>query len=54
MPDIETIAREAYEAYGHSTGGKNFQGDPMPEWGDLPDAIRAAWRAAVERVMELT
>ena len=41
------IAAHAYAAYAASTGGKNFRGDPMPAFGDLPAAIRVAWEAAV-------
>ena len=48
MPDVAQIA---YEAYGKSTGGKNFMGDPMPAWDDLPSAIRQAWDAAAQAVL---
>jgi alpha-ketoglutarate-dependent taurine dioxygenase len=41
------LAKIAYEAYGKVTGGKNFWGDPMPAWDDLPQNIRDAWDAAV-------
>jgi hypothetical protein len=40
----------AYEAYGEITGHRNFQGDPMPEWDDLPSTIKAAWAAAAATV----
>lgn len=46
------LARIAYEAYGKSTGGKNFQGDPMPAWDDLPQPIQDAWDAAVGAVID--
>lgn len=39
-------AQAAYAAYGESTGGKNFRGDPMPAWSELPEAIQNAWVAA--------
>lgn len=39
-------ARAAYEAYGNATGGKNYQGLPMPRWDDLGDAIQYAWVCA--------
>lgn len=42
----EKLARIAYRAYGESTGWKNFQGNKMPEFDDLPGPIQAAWRAA--------
>lgn len=36
----------AYRAYGQVTGWRNFLGDPMPAWENLPDTIRQAWAAA--------
>lgn len=42
------LARRMYEAYGASTGWKNFQGNPMPQWGELPERIQQAWMAAAE------
>lgn len=36
-------AMAAYAAYGKTTDFKNFQGNPMPAWADLPDKIREAW-----------
>lgn len=44
------LARVAYDAYGHSTGGKNYQGNPMPEFDDLGEGIQAAWAAAANAV----
>lgn len=40
------IAASVYRAYAASTGNKNFKGDPMPAFGDLPIAIQTAWEAA--------
>lgn len=40
------IAELAYRAYAASTGNKNFRGDPMPAFADLPRPIRTAWEAA--------
>lgn len=34
-----------YEVYGDMVDFKNFQGNPMPEYEDLPDAIKEAWEA---------
>lgn len=53
MPHAEypDLAQGAYAAYGQSTGGRNFRGDPMPEWDDLPEAIRTAWQAAAQNVV---
>lgn len=43
------IAASAYRAYAASTGNKNFRGDPMPAFADLPQPIRTAWEAAVRQ-----
>lgn len=45
-----TLAQIAYHAYGQSTDFKNFQGNPMPEWEALPEAIQQAWEAAANAV----
>lgn len=47
------IAASAYAAYGHSTGNKNFRGDPMPRWDQLTVAIRTAWEAAVRHANDV-
>lgn len=41
-----TLARAAYSRYGAVTDYKNFQGNPMPKWEELPEKIRQAWVAA--------
>ncbi|MFI7608913.1 hypothetical protein ACIBTV_27885 [Micromonospora sp. NPDC049366] len=43
-------ARAAYAAYGETTGGKNFRGEPMPEWDGLGETIQRAWMAAAAAV----
>lgn len=48
------IAASAYAAYGHSTGNKNFRGEPMPSWDQLPAAIRTAWEAAVRHASDVS
>ena len=48
----EEVAAHAYLAYAASTGNKNFRGDPMPAFGDLPQPIRTAWEAASRHVGE--
>ncbi len=45
-----TMAKLAYDAYGESTGYKNFQGNPMPEWEQLGEPIQNAWIAAITAV----
>lgn len=32
-----------YWVYGETVGFKNYQGNPMPAWVDLPDPIKLAW-----------
>lgn len=49
-PTTASLAERAYKAYADSTENKNFKGDPMPEWADLPQPIRNAWGAAAESV----
>lgn len=44
------LAKVAYQAYGDTTGWKNFQGNPMPQWEDLGDMIQAAWVNASQAV----
>ena len=48
MPWCE-IAASAYRAYAASTGNKNFRGEPMPEFDQLPTPIKTAWEAAVRQ-----
>jgi micrococcal nuclease len=57
-PTDDTLARGAYHAYGEVTDHKNysrdahgrFQVNPMPEFDDLPEQIKSAWRAAALHV----
>jgi len=46
------LARLAYQAYGDSTGQKNFRGEQMPPFEQLPIGITHAWVAAVQRVRD--
>lgn len=48
----ESLARQAYIAYGDHTGWKNFAGLAMPQWEELPVGIRIAWQCAVIRVID--
>lgn len=48
---LHNMARSAYEAYGRTTGNKNFRGDQMPTWDELPAAIVLAWVAAVSNAL---
>ena len=47
------IAASAYRAYAANTGNKNFRGEPMPKFEDLPAPIRTAWEAAVRQVGDI-
>ena len=44
------IAASAYRAYAASTGNKDFRGEPMPAFEDLPRPIQVAWEAASRHV----
>jgi hypothetical protein len=39
-------AQEAYQRYGAVTDFKNYQGNPMPQFSELPEKIQEAWIAA--------
>jgi len=49
----ESRARIAYAAYGRVTGFKNFRGDPMPIFDDLPEQIQEAWKKAANTIWDL-
>lgn len=55
QPNDETwkaIAPLAYNAYGSVTGFKNYQGQPMPSFDQLPETIKQAWERAARTVGE--
>lgn len=49
----QELARTAYEAYADDSEWKNYQGNSMPQWHELPEDIRQHWRAAIKKVTEL-
>lgn len=51
MPEQTPLAEVAYQAYGSATGNKNFRGDPMPAWADLPEPIKHAWTVAADAIL---
>ncbi len=53
IEEVEAIVRAGYEAYSQSTGNKNYRGEEMPKWEDLPEKIQNAWIAAAERICHL-
>lgn len=50
-PHFKEFAHSAYKAYGEEAGWKNFRGDPMPAWEDLPENIRKYWAAATVQII---
>lgn len=50
MPDIDwrKVAVFAYRAYAAATDNKNFMGEDMPKFDELPERVQAAWVAAVQ------
>jgi hypothetical protein len=42
----EELAKNAYLQYGSVTDMKNYQGNPMPDFENLPDKIKEAWKLA--------
>ena len=51
---IEQVAKGAYEAYGKVTDFKNFQGNPMPAFEELPKQIQTAWIYASNEAIRLS
>jgi hypothetical protein len=47
------LAVKAYEAYGRATGGRNYRGEPMPDYEDLSIVQQAAWIEAVTTVRDI-
>lgn len=50
--DLKALALNAYVAYGRVTDYKNFRGEPILTFYELPPKIREAWEAAAESVAE--
>jgi hypothetical protein len=51
MKNSEELARIAYHAYGKTTSFKDYQGNPMPVWDDLPPKIQEAWANASNAIL---
>lgn len=51
--DIE-FAVELFNAYGEHCGWKNFQGNDMPKWEDVGEAVQSHWLAVAERAAKIT
>lgn len=48
----EELGQIAFEAYSDFTGGKTYNGLPIPEWHDVGDTVQGAWIAAARAVRE--
>lgn len=52
---IKTNAQAGYEAYGQSTGGKTWDGKPMPTWEEICERtphVKAAWETAAANIIK--
>lgn len=47
------FAKKGYESYGKKTEWKNFAGNPMPTWDELPNSTKDAWVAAASTIATL-
>lgn len=48
---MKSFGHIAYDAYVLAAGGVSLvSGQPLPDWGSLPEAIQAAWEAAATAV----
>lgn len=54
IDDEILFGRAAYDAYGRTTGNKNYQGLEMPTWENLTPTIRSAWINAALTVLQHT
>lgn len=48
---MRRFGRAGYEAYARFTGGKTFDGRPMPTWDDLTERIKDAWASAASGII---
>ena len=42
------LAKVGYDAYGAKAEWKAYNGQPMPQWDELPQHIRDKWRSAAK------
>ncbi len=50
LTEDERLGQIAYHAYGRSTNFRNFQGNKMPGWEELPEPIKNAWIASGQAI----
>lgn len=54
-PDIAHLARVAFDAYGQSTGGKTWDGKPIPAFDEIrarTPHVALAWEAAATAILK--
>lgn len=54
-PDVAELARIGFEAYGESTGGKTWDGKPIPPYAVVAERtphVARAWEAAVAAILK--
>ena len=44
------LAKRAYKTYGKAVDFKNYQGNPMPEFDELPEKIKNAWIQVIKEI----
>jgi len=44
----ECLAKRMFTTYGKYVDNKNFLGESIPKWEDLPDKIKIAWGEVAE------
>jgi hypothetical protein len=49
---MSDLAKVAYEAYAEHQEWKNYQGNPIPQWEEVREDIKSAWRVAVQAVLQ--
>lgn len=52
-PPPEDLGRLAYNTYAKATHFKNFLGQELPPFDDLPERTRAAWESAAQTIWKL-
>ena len=50
MPDYNELGRIGFNAYSEKADWKNYEGNPIPQWPDLPQHIRDKWAVATEAI----
>lgn len=46
------LARVMWDAYSKAAGGKNYLGNPLPDWEGLGEDRQKCWMAAARAAME--